>query len=171
MRLMFFRRLALCWSALAWMAATAGAADPVDPFTLPPGYANARTATDPAKPQPATKAGELRSYATLHSLGFEWDIEGDTNHNATCRASYRRSDESGWHEALSLFRVDYEGWYDNRKADRPYNMLAGSMLFLRPGAEYLVRLSLDDPDGGKTERELTLRTRPVPDFGEPARTF
>jgi hypothetical protein len=153
------------------MGATAGAADPVDPFTLPPGYANARTATDPAKPLPATKAGELRSYATLHSLGFEWDIEGDTNHNATCRASYRRADESDWHEALSLFRVDYEGWYDNRKADRPYNMLAGSILFLRPGAEYLVRLSLDDSDGGKTERELTLRTRPVPDFGEPARTF
>src|SRR5689334_12425293 len=100
----------------------------VDPFTLPPGYANERFATDPARPHPAATPGELRSYSTLHSLGFEWDLGGgDTNHNATCTAQYRRADETTWHDALSLFRTDYEGWYlDGLKADRPYNMFAGS---------------------------------------------
>ena len=74
-------------------------------------------------------ACELRSYSTLHSLGFEWDLGGgDTNHNATCRVAYRRSDETTWHEALPLFRVDYFGWYADKPAKQGYNMLAGSIL-------------------------------------------
>ena len=119
--------------------------------------------------QDATKAasckrGELRSYATIHSLGFEWDIEGDGNHDATCKVAYRRDDEKQWHDALPLFRVDYYGWYNDRKvlADRPYNMLAGSVFFLRPGALYHVKLTLNDPDGGDAERTVIIRTRPVP---------
>lgn len=144
-----------------------------DPFTLPPGYSNERFATDPTKPLPAATPGELQGYSTLHSLGFEWDLGGgDTNHNATCKVAYKRSDESAWHEALPLFRVDYLGWYlDGLQADKAYNMLAGSILFLRPGAEYIVKLSLSDPDGGSTEREVKLATRPVPDYGTPTRTL
>src|SRR5436190_9611589 len=94
-----------------------------DPFTLPPGYSNERSATDPAKPLPAATPGELKSYSTLHSLGFEWDLGGgDTNHNATCKVQYRRTDETAWHEALPLFRVDYLGWYlDGLQADRAHN--------------------------------------------------
>jgi hypothetical protein len=143
-----------------------------DPFVLPEGYSNARTATDPAKPQPKTEPGELRSYSTLHSLGFEWDIAGDTNHNAVCNVKYRRADEKDWHEALPLFRVDYQGWYlGGLLADRPYNMLAGSILFLRPGAQYVVQLSLHDVDGGGELRELKIATHPIPDFGAPTRTL
>lgn len=149
-----------------------GADEPAfDSYTLPPGYSNARTATDPTKPQPATAAGELLSYSTLHSLGFEWNIEGDTNHDAVCRVAYRRADETAWHEGLPLFRVDYYGWYADRKARAAYNMLAGSLMFLRPGTEYVVRLSLTDRDGGSTERELHLNTKPVPDYGTPTRTL
>ncbi|MBL8827190.1 MAG: right-handed parallel beta-helix repeat-containing protein [Planctomycetaceae bacterium] len=141
-------------------------------LTLPPGYANHRTATDPNQPQPAAKSGELKSYATLHSLGFEWDLGGsDTNHNATCRVAYRRSDKTAWHDALPLFRVDYAGWYADRTARAKYNMFAGSIMFLRPGAEYVVRLSLVDPDGGDTEREVKLATHPIPDYGTPTRTW
>jgi hypothetical protein len=169
------RRLSLVvlFSLATTIAPLASAADEPakrDPFTLPAGYSNARTATDPAKPQPTTEPGELRSYATLHSLGFEWDLAGDTNHNAVCKVAYKRADEASWHDALPLFRVDYFGWYlGGLTADRPYNMLAGSILFLRPGAEYVVKLSLADPDGGNTEREVTLATRPIPDYGKPER--
>jgi hypothetical protein len=143
-----------------------------DPFSLPEGYSNARRATDGAAPAPAAAPGELQSYATLHSLGFEWDLGlSDTDHDATCRAAYRRVDEKDWHDALPLFRVDYFGWYSKTSADKPYNMLAGSILFLRPGTEYVVRLTLADPDGGGAERELKLATRPIPDYGTPERTL
>src|SRR5262245_23865783 len=114
-------------------AGWATAAEPADPLALPPGYSNARTATDPNKPAPAITPREVRNYTTLHSLGFEWDCQGDTNHNATCTVAYRRADESTWHDALPLFRVDYGGWYGDTNADRAYNMLAGSVMFLRPG--------------------------------------
>src|SRR5690348_14458567 len=106
-------------ASMATLAFAVFAADPPanDPFTLPPGYSNARRATDPATPQPATEPSELRTYTTLHSLGFEWDVKGDTDHDATCRVAYRRADEPSWHEALPLARVDYYGWYlKERKA-------------------------------------------------------
>lgn len=164
------RTLLVVW-ILAQLTVVSAAEPATDPLTLPPGYANARTATDPRHPQPATIADELRTYRTLHSLGFEWDLQGDTDHDATCRVRYRRSDELTWHDALPLFRVDFGPWYYKSVGDRPYNMLAGSILFLRPGTEYLVQLALSDPDGGSTDRELTMRTLPVPDHGEAQRTW
>ena len=47
----------------------------------PPGYFNARTATDPSKPQPQSMAKELKLTATHHSIGVEWNIAGDTDHD------------------------------------------------------------------------------------------
>lgn len=159
---------ALLFAQITFASAVEPAADPL---ALPPGYANARTATDPQRPQPATTVDGLRTYCTLHSIGLEWDLTGDTNHNATCRVRYRRGDEATWHDALPLFRVDFGPWYFKNTGDRPYNMLAGSILFLRPGTEYLVQLAVADPDGGATDRELTIRTLPVPDQGKPQRTW
>ena len=165
------RLLIAAWFLVNIAVLTADEPKP-DPFTLPEGYSNERTATDPAKPQPVAKPGELRSYSTLHSLGFEWDLgDGDTDHDATCRVAYRRTDETAWHDALPLFRVDYAGWYAAKNAKSPYNMLAGSVMFLRPATEYVVRLSLADPDGGSVEREVKLATLPVPDYGQPLRTL
>ena len=73
---------------------------------------------------------------------------------------------------MPLMRVDYFGWYDTKPAKSPFNMLAGSILFLRPGAVYDVRLTLSDPDNAapieKTER---IRTKPWPVFTKPARTL
>jgi hypothetical protein len=42
------------------------------------------------------------------------------------------------------------------------NMLAGSILFLRPSTTYEVELSLADPDGGDELSTTTVSTRPVP---------
>ncbi|MBT6145539.1 MAG: hypothetical protein HOH74_08930 [Gemmatimonadetes bacterium] len=104
----------------------------------------------------------LRSYATLHSLGLEWDVRGDANHDATCAVRYRRSGTMAWQQALDLIRVDYDGYYANTVADRAYNMLAGSLFFLDPGTSYDVELTLADPDGGQDRRVIELSTRPEP---------
>ena len=110
----------------------------------------------------SVKADTLRSYATLHSLGFEWDVTGDADHDATCTAHYRTIGTSSWRSALDLMRVDYDGYYADTRADRAYNMLAGSLFFLQPGTTYEVELTLDDPDGGGQRRLIELSTRAEP---------
>ena len=145
---------------------------PPKPLAWPPGYFNARTATDPAKPQPAMTPGELKLARTHHSISIEWHIAGDTNHDAMCKVSYKREDETTWHEAMPLMRVDYSGWYDTKAAKSAFNMLAGSILFLRPGAVYEVRLSLGDPDtAAPVEQTKRIQTKPWPSFAKPARTL
>jgi hypothetical protein len=149
----------------------AGSAAAGEPFQWPEGYFNARTATDPSKPVPATEPGELRVTATHLSIGVEWDLTGDTDHDAACTVAYRGEGDGEWKEAMPLLRVDYEGWYDQQRASRPFNMLAGSILFLEPGRRYEVRLVLKDPDGpGALERMVTVRTKPWPAF-RPVRTL
>lgn len=141
------------------------------PFQWPPGYFNARTATDPSKPQPATTAKELRVTATHHSIGVEWDVEGDTDHDAACAVSCRVEGKDKWLEAMPLLRVDYAGWYDKSNAERPFNMLAGSVMFLQPGAAYELRLTLTDSDNAKQVEQLKrVRTKPWPAF-RPLRTL
>jgi len=71
---------------------------------------------------------------------------------------------------MPLLRVDYHGWYDKKTAKSPFNMLAGSILFLRPGAVYDVRLTLRDPDlAAPIEQTKRIRTKPWPTFAQPAR--
>jgi len=104
----------------------------------------------------------LEAYTTMHSIGIEWDLEGDADHDATCTVQYRYKGEKQWKEALPLFRMEYAWWWHESHADKRVNLFAGSILFLQPGTEYEVRLSLSDPDGGTGHKELTLTTRPVP---------
>jgi len=113
--------------------------------------------------------GTVRRYSTLHSIGVEWDIEGDINHHATCAVEYRQAGRAEWSKALDLLRIDYHGWHDKKKADRHYNMLAGSLFFLKPGAKYEVRLK--DPDGGDRVEQFEIATRPVPVLPAGGRTF
>ena len=105
-----------------------------------------------AAAQPSSTPGALRSHTTLHSIGVEWDVSGDDDHDAGCTVRYRVAGSSAWSEALPLVRVDYAG----------SNMLAGSVMFLDPGASYELALALDDPDGGSDSRTLTVATRPTP---------
>jgi hypothetical protein len=119
----------------------------------------------------ATTPGALRHYSTMHSIGVEWDLIGDANHNAACQVHYRVKGAADWKDALPLFRVDYHGWYADKKADRAYNMLAGSVLFLEPGSTYDVRLDLADADGGSTQQTFTIATRAVPTMPKDGRAF
>jgi nitrous oxidase accessory protein NosD len=105
--------------------------------------------------------GEVRSHATIHSLGVEWDITGDDNHDAVVMVQYRAHGSSAWKQALPLLRIDYNG----------YNMLAGSIFFLEPGTTYEVQLDLSDPDGGSDSRTLTVATRSEPRFPAGGRTL
>jgi hypothetical protein len=120
---------------------------------------------------PQTTPGALRSYATIHSIGLEWDIQGDANHDATCTVQYRAQGDSAWRQALPLFRVDYAWYYAKEKAASPTNSFAGSILFLRPGTEYEVQLDIRDPDGGNASRVVTVTTRSIPEIPAGGRTL
>ncbi len=103
---------------------------------------------------------------TLICLGFEWEISGDDNRNATVELAYRKTGETAWRPALPLLRMGGE------KVVRPDlgldytvpEMFAGSILDLDSDTEYEARLTLRDPDGvnGESVRTAKVRTRPEP---------
>jgi Right handed beta helix region len=106
-------------------------------------------------------AGAIRTYFTISSIGVEWDIVGDADHDATAAVEFRVAGTAGWRPALPLVRVDYNG----------SNMLAGSMLFLTPNAAYEIRLTLTDPDGGGDVQTVVVTTRLVPVMPVSGRSF
>ena len=103
----------------------------------------------PSEAQNRTTPGQIVSYSTIHSIGIEWGISGDANHNATVNVHYRAQGTKKWKAALPLVRVDntYNG-----------NGFAGSILFLDPDTTYKVRLELSDPD---EERQNTAGTHRI----------
>lgn len=106
-------------------------------------------------------AGSLRTYTTRHSIGIEWDISADANHNAVCQVQYRKTGSSEWNQALPLFRVDYLG----------ANMMAGSIFYLTPGDSYDVWLTLSDVDGGGATKNLSLSTLSQPNLPISGHTY
>lgn len=101
---------------------------------------------------------------TLASLGFEWQIDGDDNRNASVAVSYRKKGEPAWKEGLPLLRIGNERLNENALQFVTINMLAGSIFELEPGTDYECRFVLSDPDGvtGKAENIVTVRTRTEP---------
>jgi hypothetical protein len=100
--------------------------------------------------------------ATLICLGFEWEIAGDENRNATVEVSYRKAGSASWQDALPLLRMGGEKIFR-----APYTVpdrFAGSVLDLDPDTEYEVRLTMRDPDGvsGQAVRTTSVRTRREP---------
>jgi hypothetical protein len=109
-------------------------------------------------------------HPTLENLGFEWEIRGDANRNATVAVEFRAAGEPTWRQAMPLVRIGGENVY-RRREHLDYTVpdgFAGSILNLRPGTEYECRLRLSDPDGasGQTEHVARVRTRNEP---QPAR--
>ena len=109
----------------------------------------------------AVTPGALRAYSTIYSIGVEWDLLNDSDHDASASVDYRVQGTSTWRSGLPLMRVDYNGT----------NRLAGSLLFLAPGTGYEIRLSLTDPDGGGEIRDVTIATRRVPVAPSGGRVF
>ena len=54
-------------------------------------------------------------HPTLLNLGFEWEIRGDANRNATVAVQFRAVGESGWRQALPLVRIGGENVYRRRE--------------------------------------------------------
>jgi len=105
--------------------------------------------------------GAIRAYSTISSIGVEWDLAGDADHDATATVEFRAVGVAQWRPALPLVRVDYNG----------ANMLAGSVLFLDPNAAYEIKLTLTDPDGGADQQTVVVATRPVPMMPAGGRSF
>ena len=115
------------------------------------------------KPLPGVTAGALIvEPPTLICLGFEWEISGDDNRNATVGVTYRESGEKVWRDALPLLRMGGEKIFR-----APYtvpNRFAGSILDLEPDTEYEVQLTMKDADGvsGQATQLRRVRTRGEP---------
>lgn len=103
---------------------------------------------------------------TLINLGFEWQIEGDQNRNATVQVAYRLSGSDEWQEALPLLRMGGERVFrEMEQLDYTVpSMFAGSILDLSPDTEYECRLTMSDPDGvqGEAIKTVKVRTRGEP---------
>lgn len=115
--------------------------------------------------EPAVTPGEfVVERPTLTCLGFRWYVAGDANRNAAVTVTYRAQGGSAWETGLPFLRVGGE-WVGRGNAEIEWHtpqMLAGSIVELEPDTEYEVRLVLSDPDGGQTEKALSLRTRAEP---------
>ena len=105
-----------------------------------------------------TRAGKVVvEPPTLICLGFEWEISGDENRNATVEVAYRAVGQPAWRTGLPLLRMGGEKIFR-----APYTVpdaFAGSVIDLEPDTEYEVRLTLKDPDGVTGEAVRTMRTK------------
>ena len=109
--------------------------------------------------------------ATLICLGFEWDITGDENRNATVEVRYRVSGRTAWNEGMPLLRMGGE-----LIMRAPYTVpdrFAGSIIDLQPDTEYEVRLTMKDADGvtGTAVQNVKVRTRAEPKAAAGGRTI
>ena len=126
--------------------------------------------------QTATTAGRFHvEHPTLHNLGFEWKISGDSNRNAQVAVEFRAAGESAWRKGLPLLRIGGEQIgrdRENLKYFVPHGF-AGSILNLTPGTEYECRFTLTDPDGasGQTTQTVKVRTRTEPQPSTGGRTL
>jgi hypothetical protein len=118
----------------------------------PPMLGRSKDPIQGVKPEPAMDAIRpgrfLIDPATLENLGFRWYVTGDSNRNATVAVAYRESGSSDWREALPMLRVHYEIVNQDFGPYRVGNLFAGSVLFLKPGTNYEVKFTMNDPDGG-----------------------
>jgi hypothetical protein len=92
------------------------------------------------------------------NLSVEWFIEGDENENGVVQLKYREKGSKTWREGMPLRRVPAG---ENVKFNWE-NKHSGSVFDLTPDTLYEIRLNLDDPDGGLSEKTVEVSTRPEP---------
>lgn len=164
------RRL-VTWLAAAMTGLSAGACGPAStrgiegsgrPADADAGYVAMRPAPGDGESANESLPGEPQAEpATFHSLGVRWPVRGDANANASIGVQYIRRGDSGWREALPLFRTDPEAVSPENRVPGGW-LFAGSIVNLLPDTEYAVALTLRDPDGGSVQRFLTMRTAAEP---------
>ena len=126
--------------------------------------------------QNAVTAGKFTvEHPTLLNLGFEWEISGDANRNATVSVQFRAVGEPAWRTALPLVRIGGERVF--RAVEHlDYTVpdgFAGSILNLQPGTEYECQFQLADPDGasGTVSQSVRVKTRTEPQPYKGGRTL
>ena len=115
----------------------------------------------PCTGQTKTIPGKITSpFPTLINLAVEWAIQGDDNMNGVVKVQFREKNKEKWHGGMDLFRVpaghNLQFTWGNKHS--------GSIFDLKPDTEYEIKLSLTDPDGGSSEKTISVRTRNVPEI-------
>ncbi len=113
--------------------------------------------------------GEVGSpFPTITNLAIEWEIDGDDDLDAACEVRYKAKSASEWLRGMPLRRVPAGSSQKTTPIVTWTNRLSGSLFDLKPDTEYLIELSLADPDGGSAERTIIARTRPEPKAADSA---
>lgn len=103
---------------------------------------------------------EVTVYSTIYSIGYEWGLTGDSDHDAKITATYRKAGSPSWLRAAPAARVDTY-WAGSANGGN-FNHVAGSLLRLEPNTTYEINLAASDPDGGSATKRFTFRTYGVP---------
>lgn len=110
--------------------------------------------------------------ATLKCFGAYWVISGDDNRNAQVEVAYRKVGTNEWKNGHPLFRVS-KGKNKDKKIELGDDkwLFAGSVIDVPENTEYEMRLTLNDPDGGKAEKIVKTRTIAEPKLAEGGPTY
>jgi hypothetical protein len=95
---------------------------------------------------PLQSAGTPNGIATFESIGVRLPYSGDDNRNSKCAIQYRVAGSSAWKDGFTPW------------ADRKGREFRGSLIHLTPDTAYQIRLTVTDPEGGNTSRDVTIRT-------------
>ena len=99
--------------------------------------------------------GTPRADATFHHIGASWPFSGDDDLDSTFKMEYKKKGEPD-----SKYRVAAEGMrsYPSIEVNGSplnKNQWAASAMFLKSGTQYVIRLTLTDPDS-QVYQEVTL---------------
>ncbi len=121
-------------------------------------------------PNNPPRLGSVSTYATLDSIGFEWQFEGDTNEEAKCGLRYRPVGTRAWQEAWHPYRISYTPPRPVAGKNTRFNGCAGSVFFLNPGAVYELWLTVSG-GGLDDEGKVTVSTLSEPRIPDIASTY
>ena len=119
---------------------------------------------------------------TETALGVSWIVTGDANRNATATLEYRQAGSKNWNQGFPLQRQEdstitkpkhRHGNHYFYRTGVPTGKwrFAGSVWDLKPDTDYELRINYTDPDGGKSRKLLTARTRAIPPRKGPGRSL
>jgi hypothetical protein len=103
------------------------------------------------KSENATKILDVSVYPTINSAGIAITYQGDENGNNKASVRFKATVDKVWRDGHSLSSL------------RELKQLAGSLVYLKPGTEYEVIITVEDPDGmDRSELRTVFKTRSEP---------
>jgi len=119
------------------------------------GDAAAQAASSPGTP--------IAPHPTINNIAIDWPLSGDDDADGIVSLRFRALGAPAWRTGMPLRRVPAG---TNAEAGFSWpNRHAGSVFDLQPATTYEIELTLDDPDGGSTQRTLQATTRAIPTVG------